>query len=302
MGAGLAIVPGIFEGGNNRLNDYPIRLGGPVPGRFADPVEWVKSVKSLGYSASLSPVQPGSPGELIRAFREEAKKNNIVIAEVGAFGNNILDPDESARKDAVKKNIEALQLADEIGACCCVNTSGAIAEIQDEPNRGIYSKKTFDMVIETVRYIIDQVKPVNTFYTLEAMPFMIPDSPDNYLEIIKSVERKKFAAHLDPVNMISTPQRYFNNSLFLKECFAKLGPYIKSIHAKDVIISKGLVHLAECRPGLGALNYMVLLQEAAKLGDIPIILEHLNTQQEYKLAADYIRETGKKEGMIFITV
>ena len=29
------------------------------------------------------------------------------------------------------------------------------------------------------------------------------------------------------------------------------------------------------------------------------MLEHLETQKEYKLAADYIREVGKKAGILF---
>jgi sugar phosphate isomerase/epimerase len=300
MSAGLTLIPSAIKSEKKISSGNTVRLGGPAPGKYSDPVEWVKAIKSLGYSTTLTPVQPGASGELIKSFREEAKKNNILIAEVGAFGNNILDPNEAVRKEAIRKNIAALQLAEEIGACCCVNTSGGNAEVIDRPDPGIYSKATFDLVIETVRYIIDQVKPQKTFYTLEAMPFMLPDSPDSCLEIIKAVGRKNFAAHLDPVNMISSPQRYFNNALFLKECFAKLGPHIKSIHAKDVIISKGLVHLEERRPGLGSLNYTVFLQEASKLKDIPIILEHLNTQEEYKLAADYVRETGSKAGVIFV--
>ena len=130
---------------------------------------------------------------------------------------------------------------------------------------------------------------------------MLPDSPDSYLEIIKAVDRKRFAAHLDPVNMISSPQRYFNNALFLKECFVKLGPYIKSIHAKDIMILPELtVHLEERRPGAGSLDYTVFLKEASRLRDIPFMLEHLKTQEEYKLAADYVREVGKKTGILFV--
>ena len=58
------------------------------------------------------------------------------------------------------------------------------------------------------------------------------------------------SVHLDPVNMICSPQRYFNNAAFLRECFAKLGPYIKSCHAKDILLRDTLtVHLDEMRPG-----------------------------------------------------
>jgi len=295
--AGLTIAPSYLKAGKNGITSNPVRLGGPVPGNFTDPAEWVKAVKSLRYSAAYCPVQPRADGDLIKAFRAEARKGNILIAEVGAW-SNCLDPNEAVRKEAIKKNIDALDLADEIGASCCVNISGARGDIWDGPYAGNYAKDTFDLIVETVRYIIDQVKPVNTFYTLESMPYMLPDSPDTYLELIKAVGRKQFAAHLDPVNMISSPQRFYNNALFLKECFAKLGPYIKSIHAKDItILPKLTVHLEERRPGLGSLEYAVFLQETARLKDIPFMLEHLEKQEDYKLAADYIRDVGEKSGI-----
>jgi len=297
--AGLIFIPQYLKAERNSMAGNSIRLGGPVPGNFTDPAEWVKSVKSLRYSAAYCPVQPGASGELIKAFRNEAKKSNILIAEVGAWCNT-LDPDEIKRKDALRKNIDALQLADEIGACCCVNISGARGEIWDGPYAGNYSKDTFDMIVETVRNIIDQVKPVSTFYTLEPMPYMLPDSPETYLELIKAIGRKQFAVHLDPVNMISSPQKYYNNAAFLKDCFAKLGPYIKSIHAKDITILPELtVHLEERRPGLGSLDYAVFLQETSNLKDIPFMLEHLEKQEDYKLASDYIRKVGDDTGIVF---
>jgi sugar phosphate isomerase/epimerase len=296
---GITIIPQVLQAAKNNIAGNPIRLGGPVPGNFTNPAEWVKVVKSLRYSAAYCPVQPGAPAELIRSFRAVAKKNNILIAEVGAWSNP-LDLNESVRKEAVNKNIAALQLADEIGANCCVNISGARGEIWDGPYPGNYSKETFDLIVETVRYIIDQVRPVSASYTLEPMPYMVPDSPDNYLELIKAVDRKQFAAHLDPVNMISSPQRFFNNAAFIKECFAKMGPYIKSIHAKDItILPKLTVHLEERRPGLGAIDYGVFLREASRLKDIPFMLEHLEKQEDYKLAADYVREVAAKTGISF---
>ena len=279
---------------------YPIRLGGPVQGIFSDPVEWIKALKSLKYSAAYCPVQPGAPGELIRSFRTEAEKSNIIIAEVGAW-NNCLDLNESLRKAAVNKNVEALRLADEIGACCCVNISGARGEIWDGPYPGNYAKDTFDLIVENVRYIIDQVKPINAFYSLEPMPYMLPDSPDSCLKLIVAVDRKQFGVHLDPVNMISSPQKFYNNAAFLRECFSKLGPFIKSIHAKDIaILPKLTVNLEERRPGLGSLDYSVFLKEATKLKDIPFMLEHLNNQEEYRLAAEYIRQVGDKTRIEFI--
>jgi len=297
--AGAAIIPSAIYAGKNFPAGNPVRLGGPVFGKFDDPVKWVKAVKSLKYSAANSPLEPGASDELIKSFSSEARKNNILIAEVGVW-NNMLDPDETAREAAIKKNIVSLQLADRIGACCCVNISGARGEIWDGPYPGNYSKETFDQIVETVRHIIDQAKPENTFFALEPMPYMLPDSPDTYLDLIKAIGRDHFAVHLDPVNMISSPQRYFNNAAFLRECFAKLGPYIKAVHAKDITIMPELtVHLEERRPGLGCIDYAVFLQEMSKLKDIPMMMEHLDKPEEYNLAAEYIRKIGSENGISF---
>jgi sugar phosphate isomerase/epimerase len=293
----LTIFPSVVKAGTGKQGTPHVRLGGPVPGDFNDPTEWIKAVKSLRYTAAYCPVQPGASTVLIKAFREEAIKNNIIISEVGAWSNT-LDLNEDVRTEALKKNIDALRLADEIGARCCVNISGARGEIWDGPYAGNYARETFDLIVENVRHIIDEVKPSAAFYTLEPMPYMLPDSPDSYLELIRAVDRKQFGAHLDPVNMISDPRRYFNNGVFLRECFSKLGQYIKSIHAKDILIVPELtLHLEERRPGLGTLDYTVFLQEAGKLKDIPFMLEHLSTQEEYLLAANYVREAGKKTGI-----
>jgi sugar phosphate isomerase/epimerase len=298
--AGITTIPLTMSGTPEVFEGNPVRLGGPVPGNFSDPTEWIKAVKKLKYSAAYCPVQAGASGELIKSYRAEAKRNNIIIAEAGAW-NNMLHEDEKTRKENIKKNIDALQLADEIGALCCVNISGARGEVWDGPYPGNYEKDTFDLIVETVRYIIDQVKPASAFYSLEPMPYMLPDSPDSYLELIKAVGRKQFAAHLDPVNMISSPQRYFNNAAFLKECFLKLGPWLKSIHAKDItILPKLTVHLEERRPGLGSLDYAVFLKEASRFKDIPFMMEHLETQDDYSLAAQYIRNTGQNHGINFV--
>jgi sugar phosphate isomerase/epimerase len=128
-----------------------------------------------------------------------------------------------------------------------------------------------------------------------------PDSPDSYLRLIQAIDRPAFAVHLDPVNMISSPQRYLDNAVFLRECFTKLGPYIKSIHAKDIFLHDTYtVHLEERRPGLGQLDYRTFLQEAAALeNDVPLMVEHLPDENEYQLAVDYIRAVARAEKLRF---
>jgi sugar phosphate isomerase/epimerase len=275
-----------------------MRLGGPVFGKYDSPESWIKLVKASGYRAVFCPVGIGTDTKTIKAYANIAKKGDIVIAECGAWSNPI-SPDAKIRNEALEKCKKKLALADEIGALCCVNIAGSRGVKWDGPNVNDLTDETFDIIVSSVREIIDYVKPKRAFYALETMPWMYPDSADSYLKIIKAVARKFFAVHLDPVNLICCPRRYFTNGKLIRECFKKLGPYIKSCHAKDIILRDNLtVHLDETRPGTGGLDYSVYLKELNKLKqDTPLMLEHLPNEEEYRLAADYIKFIGKKEGL-----
>jgi len=278
---------------------HPVRLGGPVFGRFEGPEGWAKAVKKLGYSAAYCPVRADAAAETVRAYARAAEKADIIIAEVGAWSNPI-SPDEQTRKEALAKCRTQLALADRIGARCCVNITGSRGKRWDGPSPENLTEETFELIVETTRAIIDDVRPTRTYFTLETMPWAYPDSADSYLRLFKAIDRKRFAVHLDPVNIVCSPQRYFANGELIRECFRKLGPHIKSCHAKDIILREKLTtHLDEIRPGLGGLDYSVFLTELTKLRDIPLMLEHLANAEEYRLAAEHIRSVGKKTGISF---
>jgi len=239
--------------------------------------------------------------DVTQSFVDAAAAANICIAEVGAWSNPI-SPDEATRTKAIEHNCQQLAFADRLGARCCVNIAGACGSQWDGPHPANLSDATFDLIVETVRRIIDTVKPQRTFYTLETMPWVFPDSADSYLRLLRAIDRRQFAVHFDPVNLINCPSRYYRTGDFIRDCFAKLGPYIKSCHAKDILLSGKLtVHLDEVRPGLGALDYDVFLTELAKLdADVPLMLEHLPNAGEYALAAQHIRQVATRNGVKFL--
>lgn len=275
-----------------------MRLGGPLFENYATPDQWVEALRQADYRAAFCPVGSNQSDDVIQDYAKAAEEADIIIAEVGAWSNPI-SPDEKTRRDALSKCQEQLALADKIGARCCVNISGSRGEQWDGHHPDNLTEDTFHLIVETVRNIIDAVKPRRAFYTLETMPWMYPDSADSYLRFIKAIDRKQFAVHFDPVNLICSPQRYYNNGTLIREFVAKLGPHIKSCHAKDIILSEKLtVHLDEIRPGLGNLDYRVFLQELNKLNtDTPLMLEHLKTEEEYKLAGNHIRKIAKEIGV-----
>ena len=274
-----------------------MRLGAQVFGDFSDPESWIAALKRHVYTAAYCPVKHVHDDDSIRAYADAAAKADIVIAEVGAWSNP-MSPDDDQRRKALALCQERLALADKIGARCCVNIAGSRGHEWAGHHPHNLSEETFELIVEVTRSIIDAVKPTRTFYTLEMMPWVFPDSPDSYVRLLEAIERPQLAVHLDPVNIVSSPQRYYNNAALMRECFAKLGPQIKSCHAKDIALSQKLtVHLDEVRPGLGGLDYGVYLQELDKLDpDVPLMIEHLKTEEEFALASEHIRAVAKQVG------
>ncbi len=275
-----------------------MRLGGPIFNKTESPESWISTVRAAGYRAAYCPVAPDADDDTVNAYAGAARNADIVIAEVGAWSNP-MSPDAATAKAALDWCIASLALADRIGACCCVNIAGSCGEKWDGPDAADLTDATFDRIVEVVRTIIDAVKPTRTFYALETMQWMYPDSPDCYLRFIKAIDRQAFAVHLDPVNLVCSPQRYFATGPLIEECFAKLGAHIKSCHAKDILLgTNATVHLDEARPGLGNLDYRTFLRELNRLpADVPLMLEHLPNEEEYRVAATHIRTVAQQEGI-----
>jgi len=253
--AALTIAPSALSAESN-VKLAGIRFGGPVFGQYNSPEEWIDLHKKHGYRAAYCPLSPDADAETVKAYKTAAEINDIIIAEVGAWSNPISPKEEEAKK-AIKKCIDSLALADEIGANCCVNISGSRNVTHwAGPHKDNLTKDTFDLIVETTRKIIDAVKPTHTWFALEAMPWSYPDSADSYLKLMKAIDRKRFGVHLDPVNIVTTASIYYNNGAMISDCFKKLGPHIRSCHAKDITLREdnNIPQFDEIEAGKGKLD------------------------------------------------
>jgi sugar phosphate isomerase/epimerase len=279
----------------------PVRLGGPVFLKTDDPRELARQHRRLGYSAAYCPAAKAGETEKIRAIRDGFAAENVVIAEVGAW-KNMLDPDPAARKSNLDYVTERLALADEVGARCCVDIAGSynpkIWYGMDPKN---LSREFLDATVQNCRHAIDAVRPTRTVFTVEMMPWSIPDGPDSYLELIKAIDRKAFAVHLDVCNVVNSPVRFYKNREVIEECFRKLGRWITSCHAKDLAwVPEYNVHFAEVVPGRGVIDYAAYLRELTKLPvDAPLMLEHLKDAGEYDEGRAYIQKIAAQTGVSF---
>lgn len=281
----------------------PMRLGGPIFVKSDDPAVLAKAHRDLGYRAAYA------PGDL--ALKDSARidatvkafaAHDVTIAEVGAW-KNMLDPDAAKRRENIAYVTDRLALAEALGARNCVDIAGSYNPSvwfgQDPKNLG---KEFFDATVENCRKVLDAVAPKRARFTIEMMPWALPSTPDEYLSLIKAVDRKAFGVHLDVCNTMSSPARLYNNAEVIHECFSKLGRWIVSCHAKDLNWGPGYqVNIQEVIPGTGLIDYKTYLRELSQLpGDgAPLMLEHLRNEAEYTQARQYIQGAAKTLGLSF---
>ena len=268
-----------------------MRLGTSSPLHHDSPAEWAQKQLELGCRTVVFPVQSNEPESRILAYRDAAEKAGLTIAEVGIW-RNALAADEAERKANMDYCVEQLRMADFLNARCAVNVAGAFGPVWDGGYKANFTDEAWKKTIAMIREIIDRADIKNTFFTLEPMPWMIPTGPKEYLKLIEAVERDRFAIHMDIINMINSAERYFNAEEFVDECADLLGDRIRSCHIKDVHLDRRYtLRLEECGPGSGEFP---LRHYAEKMHDIdpdmPVILEHLNTDEEYIRYMGYLKE------------
>ena len=276
-------------------------LGGTVAGSFAGPAEWEKLLVRSRFRAVTAPFNMYTPREETEAFCAACERHGVVIAEIGVW-KNLFDPDPAAAAEALRYAEGQLALADALGIACCVNIAGTESTAGwDAADPSNYTDETYERIVSCVRGILDRVEPKRAFYCLEPMPWMIPDSPEVYLQLIRDVDRPQFGVHMDFVNMINSPRRYLAAGKFIEECFTTLGPMIKSTHIKDSRMhpTNLTALLEECSPGEGTLDFGEILKilDRELPADAPVLLEHMTTFEEYEKAYQYLAAVAAENGI-----
>jgi sugar phosphate isomerase/epimerase len=278
-----------------------LRLGAPVSAPGDDPDALARAHRAKGYRAAYCPTIPLDDRERVRATVEAFARHDVAIAEVGRWVN-LLDPDTEARKKNLATVTDGLALAEAVGARCCVDIAGSFSATSwFGPHPDNLSERFFDAAVENARKVVDAVKPTRTSFCYEMMAWSLPDSPDACLRMLKAVDRKAFAVHLDPCNLVNSPARYYRSADLVRECYAKLAPHLASVHVKDLAWDVEMaVHFREVRVGLGSIDHAAWLAEHARAGpDVPLMLEHLSSDGEYDAARDHLRAAGDRVGVRF---
>ncbi|MBP5310409.1 MAG: sugar phosphate isomerase/epimerase [Lachnospiraceae bacterium] len=268
-----------------------MRLGTSSPLKHDSANQWASNQIKIGCASVVFPVQSNEPEEKIIEYKKAADKAGLMIAEVGIWCN-ALSPDYDERRKNMDYCVKQLRMADKIGAKCCVNVAGAFGKRWDGAYKENFTKEARNEIIKMIREIIDRAEIKNTYFALEPMPWMIPTGPRDYLRLIDEVERDRFAVHMDVINMVNSIDRYFNPKDLIDECADLLGDRIKSCHIKDIhLCEEYTTMLRECAPGCGEFPIRYYVEKMNEINpDMPMILEHLSTDEDYLKYISYLKE------------
>lgn len=306
---GMAAVAGVLQpasrlfaqGQSESGRSRPLRLGGPSFAKMDDPEELALAHRKLGYRAAYCPKVALTDQARLKALARAFARHDVVIAEVGRWVN-LLDADAEKRSKNLQTVIDGLALAEEVGARCCVDIAGSFSTSSwFGPHPDNLSPRFFDAAVENARKIIDAVKPKRAKFCYEMMGWSLPDSPAAYVKMIQAVDRAAFGVHLDPCNLINSPEKFYRNTDLLNECFDQLGRWIVSCHAKDLTWDVEMnVHFREVGPGQGSLDYVTYLRRLEQLpAEVPLMLEHLPNAAEYTKAREHLFATAGRAGLSF---
>lgn len=276
-----------------------MRLGAPILDKYENAEQWAELVKGRGYRAAYSPVRGDASDAELDRYAAAARTAGIVIAEHGAWRCNCISADAAERKSAVDYCARQLAAADRLGARCCVSVSGSRGSNWAAPHADNFREDVFDMIVDNARSIIDAVKPRNSFYTLQTMSWAYPNDADSCERLIRAVDREAFGIHYDPVNLVYSPDRYFRNGEYMSDFIRRLGGRIRSCFIKDIkLLDRHGFHLEERMPGQGELDYKALFKALAALEpDLPLMMEHLATQEEYDQGEAFLRSEAGELGL-----
>jgi len=267
-----------------------------------DPHLIVKKLKEKRYTAAYAPQIRISQTDEIREIRRIFEAADIMLAEVG-YWENLLDTEQTERQKNRDRLTEALAVADALGACCSIDILGSYCHGNgnSEHSGENFSDDAFEEAVEIARSCIDGAKPKTAFFVYEIFSFNILDSPQGIARLVRAVDRKQFGVHMDLVNLINCPRNYFNSAAIIQRSVDLFGNRIISAHAKDIKLREPAISviLEEVRPGLGGLDIAAYLKALSNLPHtVPLLMEHLENEQEYDLAAAYIRRVAGDEGIV----
>jgi sugar phosphate isomerase/epimerase len=264
--------------------------------------EMCKRVRDLGFSGIFTRFRKNNPHDTPREqaqrLRDLLAGENLRLFQVTGYWQNLVTPDESARRESVKTLQAALRLAGWMGARGIDTGPGSMNPAGPWfPHPDNWTETCKKQLIKSMKECAQAAEDAGVFLSLESHQLVTLESPEVTKEVLDAVDSPWVRCDYDSANWI-TLKEVFNTGAALDRHFDLLGKHIVSTHAKDIWVENRLaVHLQDGCPGKGNMDFKTLFRRMEALSqDYPVISEGNSTEELPEVSALF-HNTAKELGI-----
>jgi sugar phosphate isomerase/epimerase len=214
------------------------------------------------------------------------------------FWQNMVTPDETARKESVRTIQAALQLAGWLGARGIDTGPGSMnPDGPWFPHPYNYTEQAKQQLIKTLNECKGAAEEAGVYLSLECHQLVTLKTPEIAREVLDAVNSPWVRCDYDSANWITLADIY-DTGRALNHHFDVVGKHIASCHAKDIWIENRLtLHLQDGCPGKGLMDFKTLFRRMEALDpDYPVIAEG-NKTEELPFVSELFHNTARELGI-----
>ncbi|MDQ3249658.1 MAG: sugar phosphate isomerase/epimerase [Chloroflexota bacterium] len=269
--------------------------------------EMCQQVRSLGFSGIFTRFRQNDPRTTTQA---EAQRVRDLLAGEGVrfyqatgFWQNMITPDETLRKEAVRTVQAALRLAGWMGARGIDTGPGSLnPDGPWFPHPDNWNATSRRQLVKTLNECKGAAEEAGVYLSLECHQLVTLKTAEIAREILDEVDSPWVRNDYDSANWI-TLETLYDTAGALNHHFDVLGKHIVSCHAKDIWIENKLtLHLQDGCPGKGLMDFKTLFQRMEALDpDYPVIAEG-NSTEELPFVSELFHKTAGELGIRVLDV
>jgi sugar phosphate isomerase/epimerase len=219
------------------------------------------------------------------------------------YWQNMVTPDETQRKEAVRTVQAALRLAGWMGARGIDTGPGSMnPDGPWFPHPDNWSASAQRQLVKTLKECSQAAEAAGVYLSLESHQLVTLKTPEITRAVLDEVDSPWVRCDYDSANWI-TLETIFDTTSALNHHFDLLGKHIVSCHAKDIWIENRLaLHLQDGCPGKGLMDFKTLFRRMEALSpDHPVIVEGARTE-ELPFVSQLFHTTARELGIRVLDV
>lgn len=269
--------------------------------------EICRRVRALGFTGIFTRFARNdphtTPASRAHRLRSLLADEGVRLFQVTGYWQNLVNPDEGGRREAVRTLQAALVLASQMGARAIDTGPGSMSPDGPWfPHPANWTTICRRQLVKSLRECASAATDAGVYLSLEGHQLVTLESAVVTREILDEVASPWVRSDYDSANWI-TRETVYDTAAALDRDFETLGPQIVSCHAKDVWIENRLtLHLQDGCPGRGTVDFKALFRGMEALSrDYPVIAEG-NSTEELPAVSELFHATARELGIRVLDV